>query len=118
MESFWGGAFSLPVEKHRDFEHAHDVAAHLRAAGIVPRVDRKVRVEKNPIDSEKYETNRTFYVVKVEIKGQNYDYLVPAASDGGPPTESQIDKWINSYAKNKVPGGRRIEDYIIAEDLI
>lgn len=112
----WDGVFSFPpLAKHRDFEHNQNVAAHLRAQGIIPQVDRPVRVERNPINAEAYKQTRNFYVVLIEWDGKQYQYLVPSAQDGSPPGDSLIDKWINDYAHNPVPGGRRIEDYIVVD---
>lgn len=113
----WNGMFSPNLVKHDDGQHNKDVAAHLRAQGIVPRVDRKVKVRRNPVTEEDYANDRNFYIVLVELD-KEYKYLMPAAADGGPPSEAVIDKWINDYARNRVPGGRRIEDYLSIDELL
>lgn len=78
---------------------------------------KKVSVVTNPITEEDYANPRSFYIVNVGVGFSQYLYLVPASADGSPPSDEIVDKWINNYVANPVPGGRRIEYYVSAEDI-
>lgn len=117
----WGGFFA-PIKKHRDYQH-NSFAEHEADNGATYRILYQT-VEENPlfgiamcdvdpVTEETLDPPELYYIVEVTLHDESvYNYLVEAESDRSEPNNKRIMDTMNAYARNPIPGGRNIYDYI------
>ena len=109
----WNGVFSpYNVVKHRDYLHGSWFEHELENGGSYEVAPEFVLVDRNPIDNAVFEPSRHYYMMDFVAHRKNYLYLIPAESDHSEPNFKRIRDTMDEYARNPVPLGRDINDYI------